>query len=151
MLRQLFMLFYLGSFGLFLFLMHVFERPYPDSISGIDLLLLCLATFRVTELFVYDRITRFIRDPFVKREKIIKEDGTEEEKVKPAGHGFKRMMGELMICPWCIGIWISTTLTFFFIFAPGVARVFLIACSAAAGGILFQLFSKLLDQMTDKE
>lgn len=148
-LHGLFMIFYLFLFGFFMYLMSTLAVDYPETINAFDFLLLSLATFRITELITSDRITKFLRDPFVKREEVQEPDGTVETKVKPAGRGLKRVMGELLICPWCIGIWIASLLTFMYILFPGPSRVFLMAVSAAAAGILFQLFAKLLDQSTD--
>ena len=148
-LHGIFMVFYLLMFGFCLYLMDTLDIAFPESVSAFDFLLLCLATFRITELITADRITKFLRDPFVHREKVREPDGSEDVKVKPAGRGLKKFIGELIICPWCIGVWIGTVLTYFYLLAPGPARVFLLAVSAAAGGILIQLFAKLLDQKTD--
>ena len=148
-LHSMFMLLYLALFGFFLYLMDTLDIDYPSAVNSFDFLLLCLATFRITELITSDSITKFLRDPFVTRKKVRNPDGSEEVKVKPEGRGIKRFIGELIICPWCIGVWIGTFLSYFYILTPGPARVFLIAISVAAGGILIQLFAKLLDRATD--
>jgi hypothetical protein len=148
-LHSLFMLLYLFLFGFFLYLMDTLDKDFPASISTFDFLLLSLATFRITELITSDTITKFLRDPFVEREKVREPDGSVDEKVKPAGRGLKKFIGELIICPWCIGVWVGAVLTYLFLLAPGPTRMFLLAISVAAAGILFQLFAKLLDRATD--
>jgi hypothetical protein len=40
-------------------------------------------------------------------------------------------------------------LTFFYLLAHDVARAFLLAISATSGGILFQLFAKLLHRLAE--
>jgi hypothetical protein len=149
-LHGIFMLLYMALFGFVLYLMNAFHVAFPRSVNAFDFFLLCLATFRITELITCDTITQFMRDPFVKREKVREPDGSVEEEVQPAGRGFRRFIGELIICPWCIGIWVGTLLAYFFVLLPGPARLFLLAVSAAAGGIIIQLFAKMLDQITDR-
>jgi hypothetical protein len=148
--HSLFMGFYLLLFGVFLYLMRALDIPFPESIRPFDFFLLSLATFRITELVTADSIAKFLRDPFVKREKVREPDGTVDVKVKPAGRGLKKAFGELIICPWCIGIWIGTFFTYLYILFPGPTRVLLLAVSVAAAGIIIELFAKLLDQKTDK-
>ncbi|HEY3282539.1 MAG TPA: DUF1360 domain-containing protein [Armatimonadota bacterium] len=147
MFEALFGLLYLLLLVGFLALMRALDLPLPTSIGSQDLLLLCLATFRLTELVTYDRITRFLRDPFIRRVEIRKDDGTQEEEVEPAGSGLRRVVGELLICPWCTGIWAATGLTYFWVLAPGPARVLMLALGVAGGGILLELIAKLLDQV----
>jgi hypothetical protein len=110
-----------------------------------------LATFRLTELITCDAITKPLRDPFLQRRKIKEADGETVEKVSPSGRGLRRFVGELLICSWCTGVWVGTFLTYFYFLAPGIARVVLIAFGAVGAGILFQLFAKWLDHISDKE
>ncbi len=145
-----FMALYSFLFALFVYLLRATGRGFPTAIPPFDFLLLCLATFRVTELITCDSITRFMREPFLTRRKERKPDGETEEKVKPAGGGIRRTLGELIICPWCIGVWIGTLLAYFYLWTPGIARVFLLATSVAGGGIMFQLFTKWLDKISDR-
>ncbi|EKE27487.1 MAG: hypothetical protein ACD_3C00198G0001 [uncultured bacterium (gcode 4)] len=71
------------------------------SIWFFDLVMLILATFRVTRLFVYDHITDFFRDFFAK---------------------FKSWLGksisELINCPWCTAVWVSMLLVFLYYLTP---------------------------------
>ena len=149
MLHALFSFIYLIFFLVFLLIVREVGKELP-SIGSFDLLLLCLATFRITELITCDSITRFVREPFVDRRVVTHPDGTKEEKVKPAGRGIRHVLGEILICPWCAGVWVGTFLTYFLLLAPAIARVFLVAFSATAGGILFQLLAKLLDRASDE-
>ena len=60
------------------------------STSILDLSLISIATFRLIRLVRYDKVMSFLRDFFEKKEK-----------------GIGRTIHEIIICPWCIGIWIS--------------------------------------------
>jgi hypothetical protein len=141
-----FMLTHLALWLLFFVAMRLAGRPWPAAIPGIDLLLLFLATFRLTELVTEEKIARAIRAPFCEPVTLTDPDGTEREDEVPAGTGVRRCIGEMILCPWCAGIWIATLLTFFWLLAPGIARAVLLAFGVAAGGLIFQILTKLLDR-----
>ena len=84
------------------------------------LTLLAFASFRLTRLIVYDKITGFIRAPFFEVEEQWLDDGTVEETVTFKGSGLKRWIGELLRCHWCMGIWTSMLLYIGSQLAPGV-------------------------------
>ncbi|WP_018932072.1 MULTISPECIES: DUF1360 domain-containing protein [Gracilibacillus] len=79
-------------------------------ITWLSFVLLSLATFRLTRLIVYDKITGFIRAPFFEVEEKWLPDGSIEETVMFKGNGWKRWIGELLRCHWCTGIWSSLIL-----------------------------------------
>jgi len=146
MLYGFFFLGYVCLWVLFLLLLQVLGLGWPHRIEGMDMLLLSLATFRLTEVITEEKVARFIRAPFCEQVTTTKPDGTVVEEEVPIGKGFRRVAGELVLCPWCAGIWIATLLTFFWVLAPGMARMVLIVFGAAAGGLLFQIFVKLMDR-----
>ena len=93
-----------GFAVLFIFLAVIVREVrhgFPTSISFFDLALLILATFRTIRLFVYDQITQFVRDFFAKEVS-----------------GPLRAANDLMLCPWCFGMWSGLFLTFFYFVAP---------------------------------
>src|SRR5437762_8680156 len=129
-----FLLTYLGVWIFFLLLMVALNHPWPRAIGGIDLLLLSLATFRLTELVTEEKVMRALRAPFCECIEVTKPDGTVVEDEVPAGGGIRRTVGELILCPWCAGVWVATFLSYFWILLPGVAHTVLIAFGVAAGG-----------------
>ncbi|WP_163540040.1 DUF1360 domain-containing protein [Gracilibacillus sp. YIM 98692] len=74
-------------------------------ITWLSFVLLSLASFRLTRLFLYDKITGFIRAPFLEIEAKELPDGTIEETIYMKGSGLRRWIGELLSCHWCLGIW----------------------------------------------
>ncbi len=73
---------------------------YLVSVPPFDALLMALATFRITRLVVYDKITRWFRDLFL------------------GSNSFASTIRDLLGCPWCIGIWASLIVVFcYFIFS----------------------------------
>jgi len=79
-------------------------------ITWFEFVLISLASFRLTRLLIYDKITFFIRRPF---HEIVDEelpDGTVESYLHIKGRGLRRWIGELLSCYWCTGIWSSLLL-----------------------------------------
>ncbi|HEU4754897.1 MAG TPA: DUF1360 domain-containing protein [Armatimonadota bacterium] len=146
MLHAVFLVTYLAFWALFLLLRHALGVSWPGTVSGMDLLLLSMATFRITEVITEEKIARFLRAPFCKKVLVTKPDGTQEEEEVPSGSGLRRVAGELILCPWCAGIWVGTLLTFAWVLFPSVARVVILAFAVAAGGLAFQIFTKLMDR-----
>lgn len=137
---------YLAGWALFAVAMKGFGRPWPAQVPGMDLLLLCLATFRLTELVTEEKVARCLRSPFCRLVTVTRPDGTFEEREVPAGRGLRRVTGELILCPWCAGVWIATLLSFAWIAAPQAARAVLLVFAVAAGGMIFQILAKLMDR-----
>ncbi len=86
--------------------------PFAE-LSLTDFALITLASFRLTRLFVYDSMTKFFREQFYDV-KIVRSKIT---LVKPGG-GPRRTLAELMSCPWCFGVWATSTIVFFYLLTP---------------------------------
>ncbi|MBP9816850.1 MAG: DUF1360 domain-containing protein [Candidatus Pacebacteria bacterium] len=85
-----------------------------------DFLLMALALFRLIRLTSYDLITKFIRDAFVG---------------KPQGT-FLGTLGALVNCPWCVGLWWSFFMVFFYFATPYAWPVILILALAGVASFL---------------
>lgn len=75
--------------------------------SWAAVLLMGLASFRLTRLIVFDKITEFIRAPFFNEIEQENEQGEKEIYLVPKSAGLKGWIGELLSCYWCTGIWAS--------------------------------------------
>ncbi len=102
------------------------DRPIEPP-RAIDLALLGLATFKGSRTVARDKVTSFVREPFVEGEAY---DGEDEN---PAGEGLQRAIGELVTCTRCIGTWIAATLGAITILAPRTGR--LLTSILAAGAL----------------
>ncbi|WP_243291399.1 DUF1360 domain-containing protein [Bacillus sp. FJAT-47783] len=74
-------------------------------LSVFEFLLLAFASFRLTRLLVFDKITEFLRRPFHRTLEETLPDGTVEEYIEIKGTGLRKWIGELLSCHWCTGVW----------------------------------------------
>ena len=99
----------------------------PTLIQPFDFMLIALAAFRVVRLFVYDKVTKLIREPLSTFER-----------------GPLKTAYELLICPWCFGIWAAFSLVFlYYYFYPWFWWVILGLAISAIGSFL-QILSNMI-------
>ena len=115
---------------------------FPSSVSVLDVVLMTLASMRITRLVVYDKITRFFRDWFVNT-RVIEVDGVLLVEVTPTPHGFRGTMNDLLGCPWCVGMWSGLIVTFCYFVFPWAWYVILFLAVAGMGSLL-QVFANTL-------
>ncbi|WP_171038246.1 DUF1360 domain-containing protein [Aquibacillus sediminis] len=94
------------------------------EISWMTFVMIILASYRLTHLIVFDKITEFIRNPFLTQKK----DEHNEMKKVP-----KSNIGYLLTCYWCTGIWSAIFLGGIYLWIPQYA-IYLIFVLAIAGG-----------------
>ena len=94
-------------------------RELPDRIDGRDLVLLTLASHKASRLIAKDKVTSAIRAPFARYQG---PGGPGEVSEKPRGRGLRRVVGELLVCPYCLGMWTSALLTASLLVAPRFTR-----------------------------
>ena len=102
-------------------------RPHY-RMAPIDLALLGLATFKASRTVARDKVTSFVREPFVEGDAY---DGEDEEPTHDTG--MKQALGELVTCTRCIGTWIGASLASIQILAPRTGR--LLTSVLAAGAV----------------
>lgn len=109
----------------------------PTSISFFDMSLIALATFRLTRLFVYDKITRFLRDMFQHVEESYTEVGVTYFTKTERTNGPLRTAYELLICPWCFSIWAALFVTYAYFLNTELfwLPIFILAISGIATAI----------------
>ena len=98
-------------------------KPVPAVRAG-DIVLLGIGSFKLSRLLAKDKVTSFIRAPFVEPA------GTTtaaEMAERPAGDGARKAIGELLTCPFCLDQWVATAALLSYLTAPRFTR------AAAAG------------------
>jgi hypothetical protein len=80
------------------------DRELPPSIEARDLVLLTVASHKLARLLSKDRITSPIRAPFTQPRG---EAGPGEVEETSRGQGLRRAIGQLLLCPYCLGMWTS--------------------------------------------
>ncbi|UII57042.1 DUF1360 domain-containing protein [Cytobacillus spongiae] len=117
------------------------------DIQLMELIVFSLASFRLTRLIVFDKITNFIRAPFF--EEVIEEDedGQQEVYLIPKKHIVYGFFGELLSCYWCTGIWVTVALYAGYRYLPSVSiPVIVILAVAGVAAFIEALLQKVLDE-----
>jgi hypothetical protein len=91
----------------------------PERVEGRDLVLAGVATHKLSRLIAKDRITAFARAPFTEFEQ---PGGPAEVEERARGEGMRRTIGELLVCPYCLGMWISGGFHVGLVAAPRATR-----------------------------
>jgi Protein of unknown function (DUF1360) len=91
----------------------------PVRIDGRDVLLTGVATHKLSRLIAKDKITAFARAPFTEYEQ---PGGPAEVEERARGEGMRRTIGELLVCPYCLGMWISGGFHLGLVVAPRTTR-----------------------------
>jgi hypothetical protein len=91
----------------------------PERIDGRDLVLAGVATHKLSRLIAKDRITAFARAPFTEFQQ---PGGPAEVEERARGEGLRRTIGELLVCPYCLGMWISGGFHLGLVTAPRATR-----------------------------
>ena len=104
-------------------------RQLPERMAVGDLATTALATYRMARVLAKSPVTSPLRAPFTRFRGVCGEAELEEE---VRGKGWRKAMGELVSCPFCLGQWIVTGFGFAWIFAPRATRMATAMLSAAA-------------------
>lgn len=82
------------------------QRAHPGQGSLVDLAIGGVATHKLSRLLAKGSVTSPLRAPFTEFD----EPAGAAEHVEHAreGSGFRHTVGELLTCPFCVGVWIAT-------------------------------------------
>lgn len=96
------------------------DRELPERLSTRDVLLIGIATHKLSRLIAKDKVTSFIRAPFTRFQEASGQGEVEEE---PCGHGLRLAVGELLVCPYCLAQWAAAALILGLVGAPRLTRL----------------------------
>ena len=114
-------------------------RELPDRMSPGDLALVTVATHKASRLIAKDRVTSAVRAPFTRFEE---DEGPGEVIESARGRGMRRAVGELLVCPYCIALWISAGFAAGLLVAPRFTRWFAAVLVALFGADVLQIAYK---------
>jgi len=94
-------------------------RELPESVSAGQLLLVGTASHKLSRILSKDKVTSPLRAPFTELEG---KGGPAEFEERSRGTGVRKAIGELLICPFCLGLWVIAAFSVGLLFAPRVTR-----------------------------
>lgn len=105
-----------------------------DQITWMSYTMLILASYRLTHLIVFDKITEFIRKPFMKKIVVDTDHGPMNKEVP------KSKFGYLLNCYWCAGIWSAIFLGGAYLLIPKWASIVIFILSIAGAQAIIETF-----------
>lgn len=94
-------------------------RELPQRVDERDLLLIGTASHKLSRLVAKDKITSVFRSPFTEYQE---SGGPAEFEERARGRGLRRAIGELIVCPWCLGLWVVAGFSLGLVVAPRLTR-----------------------------
>lgn len=115
----------------------------PHTIGVLDLVLLGLAAARLSDVISTDEIMQWLRKPFVQmtQEEVA---GREVSTREGRGWGWRKVIGNLLSCPWCVGVWVAAGLVYAHFLIPGPVWLFVLVLAVAEVGSVLQTISTIL-------
>jgi len=103
-----------GVFGAVLggFLVLVRGR-LPERIGFGDVVRIGLASYKLGRLIAKEEVASFVRAPVTQ----------DDEATEPKPDGLQRVLGELVTCPYCIGLWVASGLSYSLVLFPRQTRL----------------------------
>jgi hypothetical protein len=85
----------------------------PERISLTDTVRVGLASYKVGRLIAKDRVASFVRAPVT----------DDPDATEPKPEGLPRALGELVTCPYCIGVWAASGFAYALVLFPRQTRL----------------------------
>jgi len=118
-------------------------RELPERVSAADLALVGTASHKLSRLVSKDKVTSPLRAPFTELEG---KGGPAELEESSRGTGLQKAIGELLICPYCLGLWVVAAFSIGIVFAPRVTRFVASLFSALTISDFFQIAYKAAEE-----
>lgn len=118
-------------------------RELPERVSAADLALVGTASHKLSRVVSKDKVTSPLRAPFTELEG---KGGPAELEESSRGSGLQKAIGELLICPYCLGLWAVAAFSIGIVFAPRVTRFVASLFSALTISDFFQIAYKAAEE-----
>lgn len=121
-------------------------RPLPERPEPWDVVLTSVATFRLSRLLSKASVTSPLRAPFTR---YVGPQGPAELHEEAQPEQGRHTVGELATCPFCMSVWVASTLTAGRLLWPRATRTAMGTLTALAGADALQLaYGALVDKTT---
>lgn len=115
---------------------HRHRGEWPRRIDPLDIVTVGIATHKLSRLITKDKVTAFVRSPFVRFQESSGQGEVEEE---PRGEGLRYATGELLVCPYCVSQWVVGGFGVGIVAAPRLTRLIAAIYTAEAFSDFLQL------------
>ncbi len=112
------------------------RRSLPDHATPSDLMLVTVATHKVARVITRDRVMSTVRAPFTQFQD---DAGPSEVDERARGRGLRRAIGELLICPYCLDMWVASGFVAGLIVAPRATRWIAAVFTVLTGADVLQI------------
>ena len=126
------------------------RRPVPERPATADVVLISIATHKLSRLIAKDAVTSPLRAPFTR---YAEPAGAAElnEEVRDQGSSIKHGIGELITCPFCLAVWVATGLTGGLVLAPRLTRLAATTLTATAASDFLQMAYSMAKEAAEGE
>lgn len=131
---------FLSGLGAFSLLLR--RREEQVELTGLDLVMLGLATYRSGRLVAYERVAAPLREPVTET---VQDGSGSGETVVATGQGWRWTFGELVSCPVCVGTWVAAGLVYGLHLAPRPTRAYVAVMSVTG---VAQILSETTEALT---
>ncbi len=128
--------------GAFMLWLRRSGRELPERIAPGDLALITVATHKAARTIAKDRVTSAVRAPFTRFQA---DGGPGEVEEQARGHGLRRAVGELLICPFCLSMWLGAAFAAGLAIAPRPTRWIATVLTVHFGSDVLQLAYKRIE------
>jgi len=118
------------------------EKDGASAIPISELPILALATFTLADVLAKERISTWIREPFV-------QEDADHKPVRPEGSGLRYAFGELLTCTRCVGTWSALAVVALRTGSPPAGRAASRVLALAGVNDLMQSAFRLLAERTN--
>ena len=118
-------------------------RDLPERTGVADLLTIGVASHKLSRLISKDKVTSPLRVPFTELEE---PGGPGEVEERSRGQGARKAIGELLICPYCLGLSVVAAFAIGLLFIPRLTRFLAAIFSALTISDFLQIAYKAAEE-----
>lgn len=123
-------------FGLVVLFGYLLEKKgiAIEEITIKEVVVIILASYRLTRILVFEKIFKYFRDVLKRREDLY----------------LLGTLSSIITCPWCAGVWVTMAIIVFYYLVPyGILLTYVLALSGIASLVI--LYSNMLHMRTERK